>query len=106
MAEIEQQARELVAAEMQERFPAYARVLRNTRLDVCAMPSIVSDAVRAVVVALRAAVTPPEGYVLVPVESLRKIVDRHETYGCEGYAHTEAAELAADMLAARPEVSP
>lgn len=46
----------------------------------------------------------PAKHVLVPVESLRKIVDRHADHGGEGYAHDEAAELAAAMDVARPEV--
>lgn len=52
--------------------------------------------------AIIAAFTPPEGYVLVPVEPTEKML-------AEGYGWVDGPDLREayiDMLAARPEISP
>ncbi len=104
MDAIEKRARELLAAEY-ERFdlPGTAAVVRNGGYDL-------NPSMRAVVAAL----TPPEGYVLVPVDLLRMVI------GCaypvstdinqRGYAWSEAYLdqvlpcVKAALAAARPEL--
>ncbi|HGM5514546.1 TPA: hypothetical protein ACKPYU_000821 [Stenotrophomonas maltophilia] len=94
MDAIEKRARELLAAEY-ERFdlPGTAAVVRNGEYDL-------NPSMRALVAAL----TPPEGYVLVPVE----LPDIGDAPGfAEGhYSRSSWQAAIADLqwLAARPEV--
>lgn len=90
MSDIETRARELLAAEY-ERFdlPSTAAGVRDGGYDL-------SPSMRALVAAL----TPPEGYVLVPVEPTGRMIDA----GILAYdGKCESSYVA--MLAARPEVT-
>jgi hypothetical protein len=70
MSDIERKARELLAAELKEHCPAYARaVIEAPTLN--GVPSHISAGVRAIIAAL----TPPDGYVLVPVKITKEIED-------------------------------
>lgn len=90
MSDIETRARELLAAEY-ERFdlPSAAAGVRDGGYDL-------SPSMRALVAAL----TPPDGYVLVPVEPTGRMIDA----GILAYdGKCESSYVA--MLAARPEVT-
>lgn len=106
MDDIEKKARELLATEYERRGSrTYAESLRVTPLwafgdDESAM------GIRAII----AAITPPEGYVMVPVEPTEAMLDAehataeiHDDYGENRYVENPK-EVWAAMLAARPEV--
>ncbi|MCU1116284.1 hypothetical protein JAK73_00275 [Stenotrophomonas maltophilia] len=109
MDAIEKRARELYAKAFREQ----GMELTAERLDdICT--KIEGGSLRASLDAIKAALTPPEGYVLVPVELLRMVI------GCaypvstdinqRGYAWSEAyldqvlPSVKAALAAARPEV--
>ncbi|WP_422507166.1 hypothetical protein [Stenotrophomonas sp. GZD-301] len=108
---IEMRARELLAAEYtRDGLHMVAAHLRSGRLN----PELgwVRDAERAAR-AIIAALTPPEGYVLVPLDPTDAQLDRatwEEVGGhcscCTAWAasHSDARRVWAAMLAARPEV--
>jgi len=107
MDEIERKARELLAAEyMKQGLNNHADMIGNSRI-----PNPVDAfAIRAIIAAL----TPPEGYVLVPVELLRIVIGCAYPVSTEidprGYRWSEAyldqalPHVKAALLAARPEV--
>lgn len=107
MSAIEQRARALLATELEARgLVEPARELRSGDSLASMEPGFAAS-----VAAVIAALTPPEGYVLVPVETLFDLVDDAET-------HVRATEFrparlvhklrsvaeAKILLAARPEV--
>lgn len=109
MNEIERKARDLLKAECPD--------LRDEAFEYGSMMTVIN--LHVVMRALRAALTPPEGYVLVPVEKLFSV--RQARLAMLQKASQSAAgdesmwgEWAADLgdiidlhsLAARPEVSP
>ena len=95
MNDIEKRARELLAAEYDSKGKWFAaECIRNSdpRWDA-------SEALGTIIAAL----TPPEGYVLVPVEPTPVMTSA----GWDAEACTaEVRDIYAAMLAARPEVSP
>ena len=117
MDAIEKRARELLAAQIETRQPRVAKMLRVGWLLTDFVPAV-QDAVAAIIAAL----TPPEGYVLVPVEpTTEMLVDGFESEpdeffstreewlayeamsGCQQGHHRSRLCWGA-MLAARPEV--
>lgn len=106
MNEIERKARGLFAAELEADHRMFsARMIQSGQV------SLGAD-YRAALRAIRAALTPPEGYVLVPVEPTEAMlrsgggVEPSEPIG-QQCIEAEGARLCwALMLAARPEVSP
>jgi hypothetical protein len=98
MSEIEKRARELLAAEYERRGSrTYAESLRVTPLwafgdDESAM------GIRAIIAAL----TPPEGYVLVPVEPTEAMLQ--EIHLVKSFTGEAMHRRYAAMIAARPEV--
>lgn len=107
MDDIEKRARELLAAEY-ERSGLFqsAADLRSGRLNFeLGWAREAEMAIRAIITAL----TPPEGFVLVPVEPTQEMLDAehatariHDEYGEDRYVGN-AEEVWAAMLAARPE---
>lgn len=89
MNEIEKRARELLAAE-------HKKCDRNTEAELV-LAGDVTALGRISLNAIIAALTPPEGYVLVPVILTQEMEDA-------GYPADTAQEGWAAMLAARPEV--
>ncbi|WP_423176291.1 MULTISPECIES: hypothetical protein [unclassified Stenotrophomonas maltophilia group] len=85
--DVEQRARELLAqafgCEPGELLPVEVRAVRA-------------------VLAYHAALTPPEGYVLVPAEPTKEMIEA-ALAGMQAYC---AQEVWTDMLSARPEVKP
>lgn len=94
MDAIEKRARELLAAEY-ERFdlPGTAAVVRNGGYDL-------NPSMRAVVAAL----TPPEGYVLVPAVPTKPMVDAAVPAASQDQTGRRQRAVWDAMLAARPEV--
>lgn len=102
MSDFERKARELLAAEYGDDPMMQHKILAGT----CRNEELVR-AERALIVAL----TPPEGYVLVPVEPTPKMVDAtwHHPIDSDGgieSQNTRNQRIWSAMLAARPEVSP
>lgn len=99
MDAIEKRARELLAAEWEK----CGDVGRNVARGLCAGASLPMDvpAIRAIIAAL----TPPEGYVLVPkvlTEDMLNVI-----YTAESDMSDDALqELWTDIIADRPEVKP
>lgn len=106
MNEIEKRARELLAAHLVETKALWGPPLTDQTFDLGLMPPTMQACVRAIIAAL----TPPEGFVLVPVEPTEAMLDAeyataeiHDEYGEDRYVENAEAVWAA-MLAARPEV--
>lgn len=94
--DVEQRARELLATEWSKlSFDAPVDELRAG----CELPPVIAAGVRAIIAAL----TPPEGYVLVPVEPTEEMQQAAADYLD---APVKAHGLWTAMLAARPEVKP
>ncbi len=99
MKDIEKRAREL-----------YAAALRANGMDFTAervndmAASGAAGSIRTTLDAIIAALTPPEGYVLVPVEPTEAMVAEAWKYGSADDAPDPVYSYRA-MLAARPEVS-
>lgn len=105
--DVEQRARELLAAEYAKgQFRAYAAEIRDGT-------TVAFDEEIRAIVAIIAALTPREGYVLVPVD-VQKDADRYRWlrhYNVDSYlagGSGEQLDLSIDaaMLYARPEVKP
>ncbi|HEL5026735.1 TPA: hypothetical protein UOA81_001926 [Stenotrophomonas maltophilia] len=96
MDAIEKRARELLAAQIETRQPRVAKMLRVGWLLTDFVPAV-QDAVAAIIAAL----TPAEGYVLVPAEPTEEMIaaaeEAHMPYGDMGFAISAA-------IGARPEV--
>lgn len=93
--DIEQKALELLAAEYdRDGWDTAAGACRSGHCD-----AVDRFAVRAIVAAL----TPPEGYVLVPVEATEAMYTEGQNAG-DGHDWSGPADVWAAMLAARPEV--
>lgn len=90
MNEIERKARELLAAEIGQHILLMGRRSGMTFMNNAALRAII------------AALTPPEGYVLVPVIPDDAMYKAAAALGPDAFL----AEQWAAMLAARPEVSP
>ncbi|PZS42745.1 hypothetical protein [Stenotrophomonas maltophilia] len=94
MDAIEKRARELVMAEIPDLAKECFGYQRMTVVNLHVVMRI-----------LRAALTPPEGYVLVPVVLPDPMLDA--LYRAEGdMSDADMQSLWADILAARPEVKP
>lgn len=99
MSVIEQRARELLAAEFEARgLVDAARELRSADSTASMEPGFAAS-----VAAIIAALTPPEGFVLVPVEMTEAMQIAGEKANRWLIRH-EMPEAWAAMLAARPEV--
>ncbi|WP_019658963.1 hypothetical protein [Stenotrophomonas hibiscicola] len=101
MNEIEKRARELLAAEMERSGrKGTANKIRQGR------PAMFREELRAIITAL----TPPEGYVLVPVEPTEAMlraggwVEPPDSHGQEYIEKQGAAQCWKLMMNARPEV--
>ncbi|OWR35518.1 hypothetical protein CEE55_01600 [Stenotrophomonas pavanii] len=94
--DVEQRARELLAAELRGKGRL---TLAN---DVVSGDEDDSAAIRAIIAAL----TPPEGYVVVPVEMTDEMVKAVYPLHYFTYLGPELRENWRRMLAARPEVNP
>lgn len=95
MEDVEKRARELLAAEYEgSKFRSYAHEIRNGHGEW-------GEEIRAIIAAL----TPPEGFVLVPVEPTQEMVAEAWKYGVADDAPDPVYAYRA-MLAARPEASP
>lgn len=96
MDAIEKRARELLADEMERSGrKGTANKIRQGR------PAMFPEELRAIVTAL----TPPEGYVLVPVALVNAVQDLSLIYEAGGDIDSKLSEVEA-MLAAPPEVKP
>lgn len=97
MSDIEKRARELLAAEYELRgSPRMAAEIRSTELEYFG-DSDFAGAIRAVIAAL----TPPEGYVLVPAEPTPAM----SAAGlCVSEAEHDPAGVYRAMIVARPEL--
>lgn len=109
MDAIEKRARELLAAHLVETKVVWGPPLLDQMFDLDLMPPTMQACVRAIIAAL----TPPEGYVLVPVEPTEAQLDRSTWEEVGGHcssctawpaSHSDARRVWAAMLAARPEV--
>lgn len=99
MSDIEKRARELLAAELDAiSFPAMAAEIRDE--------SGYNSCGAAMVRAVAAAIKPPEGYVLVPVEPTEAM--ERVAFAAAGYPTNWGGlrEIWSAVLAARREVSP
>jgi hypothetical protein len=100
MDAIEKRARELYA----EAFRAQGMELTAERLDdICT--KIEGGSLRASLDAIKAALTPPEGYVVVPLEPTRDMLRAPAKIVC-GHRQETIAKMYRVMLSARPEVKP
>lgn len=96
MDDIEKRARELLAVELDSYCMTFsARMVRAGGLMTNA------PIIQAALLAVIAALTPPEGYVLVPVEPTREMID---AYVAVDARFNSARRDWSAMLAARPEV--
>lgn len=99
--DVEQRARELLASVTREMYPD--DIAKRYVIDKLMADELDLISARAAVRALIAALTPPEGYVLVPVEPTKEMLDAG--YGFED-GYPVDPDLYRAMLAARPEVKP
>lgn len=94
--DVEQRARELLAAEYDDDPMMQQKVMAGT----CRNEELVR-AERAIIAAL----TPPDGYVLVPVELVAAIEDLTLIYEAGGDIDLKLSQVE-ELIAARPEVKP
>lgn len=99
MDAIEKRARELLAAQIETRQPRVAKMLRVGWLLTDFVPAV-QDAVAAIIAAL----TPPEGYVLVPVVPTKQMMDAAVPASSQDQTGRRQRATWDAMLAARPEV--
>lgn len=105
MSDIEKRARNLLADEW-DKVAGGKIVAQSLREGGPLLEDLDGPAVKAIIAAL----TPPEGFVLVPVEPTEAMLDAehatseiHDEYGENRYVENPE-EVWAEMLAARPEV--
>lgn len=100
MDAIEKRARELLAEVIHE-LPLRDAVAKRNVIDQLMLGGFDFVSIRALVAAL----TPPEGYVLVPVALVKAVQDLSLIYEAGGDIDSKLSEVEA-MLAAPPEVKP
>lgn len=94
MSDIEKRARELIV----EEYKARGELVHAMNIERGGLSALYAAEIAAIVSAL----TPPEGYVLVPAEPTRQM----QVAALEGeWSRATPSEVWAAMLAARPEVS-